>query len=65
MTEILRVENLNKTFTKKSFLQPKSDITAAGHGIETGDNFLLINTSEVSESQVNQIGNRIKEILSK
>ena len=29
MTEILRVENLNKTFTKKSFLQPKSDITAA------------------------------------
>ena len=43
----------------------KSDITAAGHGIETGDNFLLINTSEVSESQVNQIGNRIKEILSK
>ena len=43
----------------------KSDITAAGHGIETGDNFLLINTSEVSESQVSQIGNRIKEILSK
>ena len=43
----------------------KSDITAAGHGIETGNNFLLINTSEVSESQVSQIGNRIKEILSK
>ena len=36
-----------------------------GHGIETGNNFLLINTSEVSENQVNQIGNRIKEILSK
>ena len=29
MTEILRVENLNKTFTKKSFLQSKSDITTA------------------------------------
>ena len=29
MTEILRVENFNKTFTKKSFLQTKSDITAA------------------------------------
>ena len=29
MTEILRVENLNKTFTKKSFLQSKSDITVA------------------------------------
>ena len=43
----------------------KSDITAAGHGIETGNNFLLINTSEVSESQISQISNRIKEILSK
>ena len=43
----------------------KSDITAAGHGIETGNNFLLINTSEVSESQISQIANRIKEILSK
>tara|TARA_B110000014_G_scaffold25373_1_gene16140 strand:- start:259 stop:1086 length:828 start_codon:yes stop_codon:yes gene_type:complete len=33
MSEILRVENLNKTFTKKSFLQSKSDIVRAVNNV--------------------------------